>query len=134
MMRRLILVFFVLASLTSQASVAFACKMMGGTAVVMEHCCCKGMTASPGYGDSVNNKNCCQPVVHLSVGIGDQVGHLVTSVKLPSPAPQALLPILLPAVLAVALPVQPTERSWDEFGDRPLHGKDLYLRTQRLRL
>jgi hypothetical protein len=141
MLRRLLITLFVLASLASQASVAYACEMMKSAPVVLKHCCCKEMTAdkgcdpaSGGIHVSAGDRNCCKPVVDISAGPGDQLAGIAAQVKLPDHDPQDLLPVLLPALLAIALPVQSRELAWNVASDRALHGTDLYLRTQRLRL
>lgn len=134
MLRRLIIMFLVFASLTSQVSVAFACGMMGGAPVVAKHCCCEQEMAGPGCDHSASGKGCCTKIVEISVGPGHQVGDLAAPVKLPSYDPQPLSPALLPALFALTLPAQPNELTWDEIGDHGLYGTDLYLRTQRLRI
>lgn len=136
MIRRFLISLLVFASLSSQVSVAFACGMMGGEhTVVVKQCCCEhpgvgGPTCDP----SAKTRDCCHKVVELSAGPGDQVGGLAATVRLPPYDPQALPPVLLPAVYALALPVSAPARHWYEHSERSFYGTRLYLRTQRLRL
>lgn len=134
MLRRLIIAFFVFASLTSQASVAFACGMMGSATTVVKHCCCEQDMAGPGCDHSASGKGCCTTIVEVSVGLSDQVGDIAAPVQLPDYDPQLLSPVLLPTLLTLQWLPQPKELAWDEVSDHGLYGTDLYLRTQRLRI
>lgn len=125
---------FVFASLTSQASVAFACGMMGSALTVVKHCCCEQDVAGPGCDHSASGKGCCTTIVEVSVGPSDQVGDIASPVKLPNYDPQSLSPVLLPTLLSLKLLAEPNKLAWDEVGDHGLYGTDLYLRTQRLRI
>ena len=107
----------------------------GEHTVVVKQCCCEhpgvgGPTCDP----SAKTRDCCHKVVELSAGPGDQVGGLAATVRLPPYDPQALPPVLLPAVYALALPVSAPARHWYEHSERSFYGTRLYLRTQRLRL
>ena len=136
MLRRILISLLVLVSLTSQASVAFACDMMGGGhTVVVKRCCCDhpGMGA-PACDPSAKAEACCHKVVELSAGPGDQIGGLAVAVKLPSYDPQPLSPFLLPAVFAIDSPAVVLCAHRDEYRAQSLYGPHLYLRTQRLRL
>lgn len=134
MLRRLIITFLVLASLTSQASVGFVCAMMTGTPVVQKHCCCEHGSAPRSCDSSDSGGGCCRTVVEIPAGPGDQVGGITASVKAPNYDPQPLPPVLLPVVLTLALPIPSLEPAWDEASDHVFVGTHLYLRTQRLRL
>ncbi|TXH04497.1 MAG: hypothetical protein E6R07_07480 [Nevskiaceae bacterium] len=134
MLRRLIIAFLVFASLTSQVSVAFACGMMGSAPVVVKHCCCEHESAGSGCDPFASGKSCCQPIVEIAVGPGEQIGDIVAPIKLPNYDPQPLSPALLPVPLALALSVQSHVMLGNPAGDHGLYGTDLYLRTQRLRI
>jgi hypothetical protein len=134
MLRRLIIMLFVFASLTSQASVAFACGMMGSASTVVKHCCCEQDVAGPGCNHSASGKGCCTKIVEVSVGLSDQVGDIASLVKLPNYDPPPLSPVLLPTPLTLKFPPPSKELTWDEVSDHGLYGTDLYLRTQRLRI
>lgn len=134
MLRRLIIMLFVFASLTSQVSVAFACGMMGNASTVVKHCCCEQDMAGPGCDHSDSGKGCCTKIVEVSVGLNDQVSGIASPAKLPNYDPQPLSPVLLPTLLTLQLLAQPNKLVWDDVSDHGLYGTDLYLRTQRLRI
>jgi hypothetical protein len=136
MLRRLIFTLFLLANLTSQVSVAFACGMMaGGHPVVVKHCCCKGMAADAGGAHpTADGKNCCQIVVDVSPGPGHQMGHVQAETKLPDLSLHLLSPVLLPALFSLVLEPASSGVFWEARRDTTLNGLDLYLHTQRLRL
>ena len=133
MLRRLLILFFILTNLTSQVSVAYSCAMMGDAPVVVKKCCCdpearvshceKGMSGE---------KRCCDVVVDVTAGPSDQ-GSVAASVRLPDFDPH-VMPALLPVLFALVLPSQTATDHWDASRDHSLYGTDLYLRTQRLRL
>jgi len=135
MLRRLLIAFFILTNLTSQVSVAYACGMMGGAPVVLKHCCCQPDEAAPTGDEVAEGMGCCQTVVDMPDGPGDQVGNLQAGTKLPDYNPQPLPPALVPVLLSFVLqPSQSHATVWDEARDHGLSGTDLYLRTQRLRI
>jgi hypothetical protein len=135
MLRRLLIAFFILANLSSQVSVAYACGMMGGAPVLMKHCCCEPDETAPPSGDVADGQGCCQTIVRIADGPGDQVGSLQAVPKLPDYNPQPLPPAIVPVLLSlVLLQTQSHDPLWDEARDHGLYGTDLYLRTQRLRL
>ena len=134
MLRRLLILFFILTNLTSQVSVAYSCAMMGDAPVVVKKCCCdpevhvshceKGMSGE---------KRCCDTVVDVTAGASNQVSSVAAAVKLPDFDPH-VLPALLPVLAALVLPSQAATDRWGASRDHSLYGTDLYLRTQRLRL
>lgn len=132
MLCRLFTIFFILATLSTQASVAFSCAMKGGAAVVQTHCCCEPDEASPAR-DATSEGGCCQRVVDVPDGAGDQVGSLHTTTKLPDYKPHSLSPALVPALL-VLVPARNQAPVWEEASDPGFDKAHLYLRTQRLRL
>lgn len=136
MLRRLIFALFLFASLTSQVSVAFACRMMGdGQPVAVKHCCCKGMAPDTGGGHSTaEGKGCCQIVIDVSPGPGHQVGHVQAETKLPDLSPHLLSPVLLSVLFSLVLEPASPGAFWDARRDTALNEPNLYLRTQRLRL
>lgn len=134
MLRRLVIAFFVLANLISQVSVAYACGMMGGAPVVAKHCCCPGEMTGATRGEPAANKDCCHKVVEVLPGPADQLGALSAPIKLPAYDAQPLPPALLPALVAILIPVRSLDAGWVEADDSGPLGTDLYLRTQRLRL
>lgn len=135
MLRRLFAIFFIFANLSMQVSVAFSCGMMGGATVVLKHCCCHSGKSDSDCNETTMAKGCCQQVVQVADGPGDQIGGLHAATKLPDYNPQPLPPALVPVLLSlVLLPAQDHESIWDEVRDHGLYGTDLYLRTQRLRL
>lgn len=134
MLRRLIITILVFASLTSQASIGFVCAMITGAPVVRQHCCCEHDVARPGCDPSDRGKGCCRAVVEFSGGPSDQISGTAAETTLPNYDPQSLPQVLLPALLALTLPVYSLEPAWDEAGDHGSVGTDLYLHTHRLRL
>jgi len=134
MLRRLLIVFFILANLTSQVSMAYSCAMMGDAPVVLKKCCCDPEERVSHCDKSMSGeKGCCDPIVDVANGPGDQAGMAASSVKLPDFDPH-VLPALLPVLFALVLPPQAPSVTWDASRDHSLYGTDLYLRTQRLRL
>lgn len=134
MLRHLFTVFFILASLSTQASVAYACAMKAGTQVVHAHCCCEPDEAQAPSQEPAEGVGCCLPVIDVPDGAGDQVGGLRAGAKLPDHQPQAMSPVLAPAVLAFVQPSPVDDPGWYVPRDQGLYGTELYLRTQRLRL
>lgn len=147
MFRRVFLLLFILINLTTQVSVAFACGMMGDTPVVMKKCCCKSERMTPPTDrmadgmakGTAGGARCCEQIVEIQQGPGDQVGGIHSATQLPDykpqPQPQPLPPALVPVLLSFVLqPAQRHELVWDQARDHGLYGTDLYLRTQRLRL
>nr|ART35495.1 A379 [uncultured bacterium] len=134
MLRRLLILFFILANLTSQVSMAYSCAMMGEVPVMLKKCCCDPEERVSHCDKSMSGeKGCCDQVVDVADGPGDQAGNVAAPVKLPDFDPQ-VLPALLPVLLALVLPSQAHSVTWDVSRDHSLNGTDLYLRTQRLRL
>lgn len=134
MLRRLLTLFFIIANLTTQVSVAYACGMMAAGPVVLKQCCCQPDQAAPSCDEMAEGKGCCQQVVDVAEGPGDHVGSLHADTKLPEYKPQPLPPAFLPVLLAIVVPSQSHEIAWEQSRDLSLYGTDLYLRTQRLRL
>lgn len=133
MIRRFLILLFVIANLSTQVSVAYACAMMGTTTQVVKHCCCKTDQAQPDCDESSMGEGCCATVVDVADGPGDLAGNIGSATKLPDIDPQ-MLPALLPVLLALVQPSQTATVTWDPARDHSLYGTDLYLRTQRLRL
>lgn len=134
MLRRLLILFFILANLTTQVSVAYSCAMMGDAPVVMKKCCCDPHErVSPCDKSHSSEKGCCEQIVEVAVGSGDQVGHVAAAGRLPD-FDSHVLPALLPVLYALVLPPQLPSATWDVVPDHGPFGTDLYLRTQRLRL
>ena len=134
MLRHLLVLLFIVANLSSQVSVAYACAMGDGAPKVMRHCCCKKPEVQEGCDKGAMGKGCCQTVIDVSPGPGNQVGHVQAESKLPDLTPQLLSPALLPALLSLVLePTSPAE-FWEARRGPARYGTDLYLRTQRLRL
>lgn len=134
MLRRFLILVFILGNLSSQVSVAFACGMLAGAPVVLEHCCCPQVAAPGNDDDTADGKGCCRKLVEISAGFGDQASNVAAPVKLPAYEPQILPPALLPALFSIALPAPSQAMAREESGGQGLYGTDLYLRTQRLRL
>lgn len=134
MFRRLLIALFILANLTSQVSVAYACGMMGGEMKVLKHCCCHGMKMKAAESEEADGaKDCCEEIVQISDEISDQSAAVKFDSKLPTIDPQ-LAQVLLPALLGILVPVQTSEVAWSDQDSPPFYGSDLYLQTQRLRL
>jgi hypothetical protein len=131
MLRRTLIFFFVLANLTSQASVAFTCEMMGGA--VVQHCCCPHQHVSERDSASTkSSKACCQLIeVTADQGIsGDSAKTAVLLSHFESPA-VAILPAaiyLLPDPGQSETTFSPPPDSYAQFGTLT------YLHTQRLRI
>lgn len=134
MLCRLLILFFILANLTSQVSMAYSCAMMGEAPVVLKKCCCNPEERVSHCDKNMSGeKGCCDQVVDVADGPGDQAGNVAAAIKLPDFDPH-VLPALLPVLLALVLPSQAHSVTWDVSRDHSLNGTDLYLRTQRLRL
>lgn len=134
MLRRLLILFFIIVNLTSQVSLAYSCAMMGDAPVVMKKCCCDSEERVSHCDKSMSGETgCCDQVVDVSDGPGDQAGNVAAAVKLPDFDPHTL-PALLQVLFALVLPAQSASVTWDAARDHSLYGTDLYLRTQRLRL
>lgn len=133
MLRRVLILLFLVANLSTQVSVAYACAMMGATAPAMKHCCCKTDQAKPGFDEGWMDQGCCTTVIDVADGPGDQVGNASSSAKLTDIDPQTLS-ALLPALLAMVQPSKTAAVAWNRAHDPGPPGTDLYLRTQRLRL
>ena len=134
MLRRLLILFFILTNLTSQVSVAYSCAMMGDAPVVVKKCCCDPEARVSHCDKSMDGENgCCDTVIDVTAGASDQVGSVAATVKLPDFDPH-VMPALLPVLFALVLPSQTATDHWDASRDHSLYGTDLYLRTQRLKL
>ena len=133
MLRRLLILLFVVANLSTQVSVAYACAMMGTTTQVMKHCCCKTDQAEPDCDEGSMDQGCCTTVIDVADGPGDQVGNTGSATKLADIDPQTLA-ALLPVLLSLVPPSQTAAIAWNRAQDPRPPGTDLYLRTQRLRL
>lgn len=133
MLRRLLILLFVIANLSTQVSVAYACAMKGTTIQVVKHCCCKTDQAQPDCDQTSMGEGCCTTVLDLADGPGDLAGNVASAIKLPDINPQ-MLPALLPVLVALIQPSQTAAVTWDPARDHSLYGTDIYLRTQRLRL
>jgi hypothetical protein len=133
MLRRLLILFFIFTNLTAQAGVAYACAMMGGAPVVVKQCCCDPDARTAQCQQAPSGAGCCEQVVDIADGPGDQVGAVHNPSQLPDFKPQPL-PAVLPAVFALLVVPVSGEAVWDASHDHGLNGTDTYLRTQRLRL
>lgn len=137
MLRHLFTVFFILASLSTQASVAYACAMKAGTQVVHAQCCCEpdeAQAPSQELAEAAGGAGCCQRVIDVPDGAGDQVGGLNAGTKLPDYQPQTLPPVLAPVLFSFVQLQQVDEPAWERLPGDGRYGTDLYLRTLRLRL
>lgn len=132
MLRRLFTLFFIIASLTPQAGIAFSCAMMIGPP--QQHCCCDPDELVPAEPGGSEEASCCQVVVQIADGPGDQIGGLHASSKLPDYNPQILPPVLAPVLLSLKSSTRVDVLAWDASQDNGPPGTDLYLHTQRLRL
>lgn len=133
MLRRLLVLFFILTNLTAQAGVAYSCAMMGGAPVIVPQCCCDPELRTSTCHESSSGAGCCQQVVDVADGPGDQVGAVHEPSQLPDFKPQPL-PALLPTLFALFVAPASHQAVWDASRDHGLNGTDTYLRTQRLRL
>lgn len=135
MLRRVLICLFILANLGNQASVAYACLMMGGAApVVMKDCCCDPDPTQPASPAAAMDPDCCETIVDVPDGPGNQVGHLHAGSKLPDYHPQLLPPALLAVPLTLAAQPPGATVVWDRPSAHRADGADLYWRTQRFRL
>lgn len=133
MLRRLILLLFILTNLTTQVSAAYSCQMMGDTSVILKHCCCHPERVASACKDTSSGKGCCH-LADVVASADDHAGSLQAAMKLPDHKPQPLPPALLPVLKSVAIPSETHKVIWEEARDHSLYGTDLFLRTQRLRL
>lgn len=134
MFRKLLVHLFIVASLSVQASMAFACEMMGD--ILVDECCCDDMGAmqrsqepSTGATDA-----CCTPVALISA---DQAGASDSAKS----AFKALNPDLQPQLIAAvaspaALQVSRKSAAVDDVpvGSIARPGTLTYLNTLRLRI
>lgn len=134
MLRRLLILVFVLANLTTQVSTAYACAMMGPKTVVSEHCCCKSTTASQKSVHSEAGKGCCQKIVKVSFGASVDAAGPVAHVKAPNFDQTPVLAVVASALPVVSMTSQRERDEWTDYDPDHPHGTSLYLRTQRLRL
>lgn len=134
MFRSLLVLLFIVANLSGQVSVAYACTMGDGAPKVMRHCCCKKAEIRAAHDAGEMIKVCCQVVVDVSPGPGQQVGHVQPEPKLPDLSPNLLSPVLLPALCSLVLEPASPGAFWNARQDTALSEPNLYLRTQRLRL
>ncbi len=134
MLRRLLILVFVIANLTSQVSVAYACAMMGPTKVVSAQCCCKTGAMVPSCAAAAGDKDCCQKVVKVSAGPTDELASVAADVKVPSFDPLPVPAAQTAEFPLVAFNAQRERDEWTEYDPDHPHGTSLYLSTQRLRL
>jgi hypothetical protein len=134
MLRRLLILVFILANLTTQVSTAYACAMMGPNLVVSAHCCCKSTSASHKSAEPDAGKGCCQKIVKVSFGAAVDVAGPTVHVKVPSFDTAHVVFIAAAALPVVSLASQRKRDEWTDYAPAHPDGNSLYLRTQRLRL
>jgi hypothetical protein len=134
MLRRLLILVFILANLTTQVSTAYACAMMGPKLVVSAHCCCKATDASHKSVESDAGKGCCQKIVKVSFGVSIVAAGPNAHVKAPSFDPAHVVIVAAAALPVVSLASQRKRDEWTDYDPAHPDGNSLYLRTQRLRL
>lgn len=128
MLRRLFAIFFILTSLSAQASTAFACEMMGK--VVMHDCCCGGDAAMSiqTHGD----QPCCQEIVLVGEDEATSASAVASKAAQPDFQPQPLA--TPPADVVVLRAFPPRARTLAVSAPLSRSGSLTYLHTQRLRI
>jgi hypothetical protein len=133
MLRRTLIFFFILANLTSQASIAFSCEMMGGA--VVRHCCCHHQHSSDGGSTATDRSKACCHLIEITADQGISGDSAKVAAQLshfdPSPQATAILPaavFILPYSDRPEITFSPPPDTYTRFGTLT------YLHTQRLRI